>query len=310
MAGALATSQEFQEEFVAAVGLYKSTAVQLQDLCSLKLSDKLIAFFNRYSQLQNRNPEILRKIETVVDLFQEVEVEAQEYVLMARDLAEENKSLAQDVMAGARYLDPQSMLENFKTTAEDLRESFGGVAKKYSQIEKKIGNISDQSKSAGQQARRLAIEAEENVACNIPVLGLAVSPVVKAGKWADGANNPVLKGVAGVFGFVAGLLQGAVSTALVGIPAIVAAKGQERLENLAGMYENIVEVMKKFDELVKNHKTLVTEVSSRVRVLVTKYERFEKDLKRRKPIQPYQIKLFKDACDNIIQSCDKYMNRY
>ena len=193
-------------QFQNAIDLYCELVKELREFSCLHISDKLIAFFNGYSNFQNRNPEMVRKIEEVAIKYQEIEVKAQKYVAKAKDFAQGNKILAQNVLDGKQDYRPESILENFKQTAKDLDEAFTAVIEKHLEVERSIEGIADQAKDAGRQAGRLATNADQNVFCNVPVAGVVVAPGVKAVQWVNQVDHPVAKGFAGLAGFVAGIL--------------------------------------------------------------------------------------------------------
>ena len=134
--------RQFQTEYHDAVVLYGTIANQIREFRSLNISDKLIAFFNGYSDLQNRDPEMMRSIEGVVNQFRHVEVEAQKYVIKAREFAQENNLVAQNVLAGKQYYQPESILKNFHKTAVKLDKAFTVVVDKHSEVERSIASIS------------------------------------------------------------------------------------------------------------------------------------------------------------------------
>ena len=253
---ALATtpSQQFQTEYQFSVAYYGKFANEIWEFSFLYISDKLIAFFNGYSNLQNCNPEMARKIERVVIKCQEIEVEAQKYVVKARNLTQENKLVAQNVLDGKQYYRPESILKNFKRTAENLDKAFTAVAEKHSEVERSIAS----------------------------------------------SHHPVTKGFASQAGSVARFRQGAISTA---------SEAKERLKNVQEMYEFMVEFLKRFNHLIKNHKKLLSNISACVSQLPMKYEELGEDYKS-VTLTLYQIDLFKNTCDNIIKACDMYLTTF
>lgn len=177
--------RQFQTEYNDAVVLYGTIANQIREFRSLNISDKLIAFFNGYSDLQNRDPEMMRSIEGVVNQFRHVEVEAQKYVMKAKEFAKENNLVAQNVLAGKQYYQPESILKNFHKTAVKLDKAFTVVVDKHSEVERSIASISRQAKIAGRQAGILADDADTNMLCSVPVAGTLLAPGVKAAQFAD-----------------------------------------------------------------------------------------------------------------------------
>ena len=99
-------------QFQNANELYCELVKEFREFSCLHISDKLLAFFNGYSNLQNCNPEMARKIESVVVKYRKIEVEAQKYVAKAKNFAQGNKNLAQNVLDGKQYYRPESILKN------------------------------------------------------------------------------------------------------------------------------------------------------------------------------------------------------
>ena len=138
---------------------------------------------------------------------------------------------------------------------------------------------------------------------------MVVAPGVKAAQWINRVDHLVAKGFAGLAGFVAGILQGAISTALLGIPAYAAAEATGRLQRLQEMYESIAETLKKSDQLVKKHKKLLTNISACVSQLPNNYEELGEEYKS-ETLELCQIDLLKNTCDNIIEACDMYLTLF
>ena len=67
---------------------------------------------------------MLQGIKSVVLKFQQLELEARRYVELAKSFAQENIYMAQNVLNGVHYYDPESILQIFKETAEGLDKAF------------------------------------------------------------------------------------------------------------------------------------------------------------------------------------------
>ena len=67
---------------------------------------------------------MLQEIKSVVLKFQQLELEARRYVELAKSFAQENIYVAQNVLNGVRYYDPESILQNFKETAEGFDKAY------------------------------------------------------------------------------------------------------------------------------------------------------------------------------------------
>ena len=91
--------------------------------------------------------------------FQQLELEARTYVELAKSFPPENIYVAQNVLNGVRYYDPESILQNFKETAEGLHKAFKVVLDQHGKIEWDISSIRSQATAAGQRARVLASQA-------------------------------------------------------------------------------------------------------------------------------------------------------
>ena len=87
--------------------------------------------------------------------------------------------MAQNVLNGVRYYDPESILQNFKETAEGLDKAFKVVLDQHGKIEWDISSIRSQATGAEQRARVLASEAKTKTLCRMSVVGVLVAPVVR-----------------------------------------------------------------------------------------------------------------------------------
>ena len=84
---------------------------------------------------------MLQEIKSVVLKFQQLELEARRYVELAKSLAQENIYVAQNVLNGVRYYDPESILQNFKETAEGLDKAFNPLSPNSDQDQFSPNNI-------------------------------------------------------------------------------------------------------------------------------------------------------------------------
>ena len=288
----MALVNQFQTKFDNAVTLYGTVANDIRKLArSGNISSQLNEFSNVLATLRNRNPQMLQEIKSVVLNFQQLELEARRYVELAKSFAEENIYVAQNVLNGVRYYDPESILQNFKETAEGLDKAFKAVLDKHGEIEWDISSIRSQATAAGQRARVLASKANTNMLCRTPVLGVVLAPAVRTAE-------------SGLVGLVKGIVESVGSTVLLGVPAIAAAEERDKLKQLERMYSSIAAFMENFMQLVKGHKDLLTTISARVGVLPGEYEVLEKAYKERK-LQLYKIDLFKEKCVGIVRACDE-----
>ena len=290
----MALVNQFQTKFDNAVTLYGTVANDIRKLArSGNISSQLNEFSNVLATLRNRNPQMLQEIKSVVLNFQQLELEARRYVELAKSFAEENIYVAQNVLNGVRYYDPESILQNFKETAEGLDKAFKAVLDKHGEIEWDISSIRSQATGAGQRARVLASKANTNMLCRTPVLGVVLAPAVRTAE-------------SGLVGLVKGIVESVGSTVLLGVPAIAAAEERDKLKQLERMYSSIAAFMENFMQLVKGHKDLLTTISARVGVLPGEYEVLEKTYKER-TLKLYKIDLFKEKCVGIVRACDEYL---
>ena len=290
----MALVNQFQTKFENAVTLFGTVANDIRKLArSVNISSQLNEFSNVLATLRNRNPQMLQEIKSVVLNFQQLELEARRYVELAKSFAEENIYVAQNVLNGVRYYDPESILQNFKETAEGLDKAFKAVLDKHGEIEWDISSIRSQATGAGQRARVLASKANTNMLCRTPVLGVVLAPAVRTAE-------------SGLVGLVKGIVESVGSTVLLGVPAIAAAEERDKLKQLERMYSSIAAFMENFMQLVKGHKDLLTIISARVGVLPGEYEVLEKAYKEHK-LQLYKIDLFKEKCVGIVRACDEYL---
>lgn len=290
----MALVNQFQTKFENAVTLYGTVANDIRKLArSVNISSQLNEFSNVLATLRNRNPQMLQEVKSVVLNFQQLELEARRYVELAKSFAQENIYVAQNVLNGVRYYDPESILQNFKETAEGLDKAFKAVLDKHGVIEWNISSIRSQATGAGQRARVLASEANTKTLCRMPVVGVLVAPVVRTAE-------------SGLVGLVKGIVESVGSTVLLGVPAIAAAEERDKLKQLERMYSSIAAFMENFMQLVKGHKDLLTTISARVGVLPGEYELLEKSYKERK-LKLYKIDLFKEKCVGIVRACDEYL---
>lgn len=290
----MALVNQFQTKFENAVTLYGTVANDIRKSArSVNISSQLNEFSNVLTTLRNRNPQMLQEIKSVVLNFQQLELEARRYVELAKSFAQENIYVAQNVLNGVRYYDPESILQNFKETAEGLDKAFKAVLDKHGEIGWNISSIRSQATGAGQRARVLASEANTKTLCRMPVVGVLVAPVVRTAE-------------SGLVGLVKGIVESVGSTVLLGVPAIAAAEERDKLKQLERMYSSIAAFMENFMQLVKGHKDLLTTISARVGVLPGEYELLEKSYKERK-LKLYKIDLFKEKCVGIVRACDEYL---
>ena len=121
----MALVNQFQTKFENAVTLYGAVANDIRKLArSVNISSQLNEFSNVLATLRNRNPQMLQEIKSVVLKFQQLELEARRYVELAKSFAQENIYVAQNVLNGVRYYDPESILQNFKETAEGFDKAY------------------------------------------------------------------------------------------------------------------------------------------------------------------------------------------
>ena len=121
----MALVNQFQTKFDNAVTLYGTVANDIRKLArSGNISSQLNEFSNVLATLRNRNPQMLQEIKSVVLKFQQLELEARRYVELAKSFAQENIYMAKNVLNGVHYYDPESILQNFKETAEGLDKAF------------------------------------------------------------------------------------------------------------------------------------------------------------------------------------------
>ena len=156
----MALVNQFQTKFENAVTLYGAVANDIRKLArSVNISSQLNEFSNVLATLRNRNPQMRQEIKSVVLKFQQLELEARRYVELAKSFAQENIYVAQNVLNGVRYYDPESILQNFKETAEGLDKAFKVVLDQHGKIEWDISSIRSQATAAGQRARVLTSQA-------------------------------------------------------------------------------------------------------------------------------------------------------
>ena len=191
-------SQQFAKEYETAVQLYSDLGEQIRELSSLNIPDRLIAFWNHYSDIEKTRPDIMKQIENVVALYQRTAAESQLYVEMARNFAEENKSVAQSVMDGERYFNPYVLLENFRSTVTSLNRKYDGVVGMHSEAITKIQRITHQVSSQKQHVATRAIEAGNTKVCDVPFAGVLFGGFTQAGQRAIEGDNPVEKVAGGV----------------------------------------------------------------------------------------------------------------
>ena len=165
--------------------------------------------------------------------------------------------VAENVKEGKPFYNPLVLLENFDKTAKMLDESFRVVVNKYSKCEQDISRISYQVQGKRDEAKGHSDEAETNGICSIPVFGMVAGPAIRASQFADAVSNPFGKVFAGCAGFVAGILGGAISTAMLGVPMAVAFSNEKKFTQLRREYEKIKAFLEKFDNLVSRHKDLI-----------------------------------------------------
>ena len=121
----MALVNQFQTKFENAVTLYGAVANDIPKLArSVNISSQLNEFSNVLATLRNRNPHMRQEIKSVVLKFQQLELEARRYVELAKSYAQENIYVAQNVLNGVRYYDPESILQNFKETAEGFDNAY------------------------------------------------------------------------------------------------------------------------------------------------------------------------------------------
>ena len=138
----MALVNQFQTKFENAVTLYGAVANDIRKLArSVNISSQLNEFSNGLATLRNRNPQMLQEIKSVVLKFQQLELEARRYVELAKSLAQENIYVAQNVLNGVRYYDPESILQNFKETAEGLDKAFNPLSPNSDQDQFSPNNI-------------------------------------------------------------------------------------------------------------------------------------------------------------------------
>ena len=157
----MALVNQFQTKFENAVTLYGTVANDIRKLApvSANISSQLNEFSNVLATLRNRNPQMLQEIKSVVLNFQQLELEARTYVELAKSFPPGNIYVTQNVLNGVRYYDPESILQNFKETAEGLHKAFKVVLDQHGKIEWDISSIRSQATAAGQRARVLASQA-------------------------------------------------------------------------------------------------------------------------------------------------------
>ena len=138
----MALVNQFQTKFENAVTLYGAVANDIRKLArSVNISSQLNEFSNVLATLRNRNPQMLQEIKSVVLKFRQLEVEARRYVELAKSFAQENIYVAQNVLNGVRYYDPESILQNFKETAEGLDKAFNPLSPNSDQDQFSPNNI-------------------------------------------------------------------------------------------------------------------------------------------------------------------------
>ena len=122
----MALVNQLQTKFENAVTLYGTVANDIRILApvSVNISSQLNEFSNELATLRNRNPQMLQEIKSVVLKFRQLELEARRYVELAKSFAQENIYMSQNVLNGVHYYDPESILQNFKETAEGLDKAF------------------------------------------------------------------------------------------------------------------------------------------------------------------------------------------
>ena len=132
----MALVNQLQTKFENAVTLYSTVVNDIRKLApvSVNISSQLNEFSNELATLRNRNPQMLQEIKSVALKFRQLELEARRYVELAKSFAQENIYVAQNVLNGVRYYDPESILQNFKETAEGLDKAFNPLSPNSDQI--------------------------------------------------------------------------------------------------------------------------------------------------------------------------------
>lgn len=301
-------SNTFQANFEKAVTLYGTVASDIRGLArSGNISRQVIEFSNEYSSLKNVNPQILQNIKTVAEKYQQLDLETRKYVGQTKTFAQDNIRVVQNVLKGEQHSKPESILKYFKKTAERLDKTFEVVLDKHCKVYAEIMSITTEAKREGKKAQQLALQADINKLCRTPVVSVVAGPVIRAAEFANDADHPVAKGIVGLIGFVTGILESAISTALLGIPAIAASEEQKKLEHLQMMYQSIVSFMEMFAKLVKEHKNLLSTISTLVSTLPEEYKDFQKSFQETKTLDTDDIHLFKTRCEDIVDACGKYL---
>ena len=302
-------SNTFHANFEKAVTLYGTVASDIRGLArqSGNISRQVIEFSNEFSSLQNVNPQLLQNIKTVAEKYQHLDLETRKYVRRTKTFAQDNIRVAQNVLNGVQYSKPESILKYFKKTAERLDKAFEVVLDKYCKVYTEIMSIKSEANREGKKTGKLALEADAKKLCRTPVVGVVAGPVIRAAMFANDVDNPVAKGIVGFIGFVTGILESAISTALLGLPALAASEQQKKLEHLEMLYKSIVSFMEMFADLVKDHKNLLTSISTLVSTLPEEYKELQQSFQETKTLELDDIHLFKTRCEEIVDECGKYL---
>ena len=285
------------------IQLYSKVGNHIRSLASLNAAAKLKKFLQTFGA-NSDEAEIMRDLQNAACLYDKAELAGRDYARKARNCAEENILVANGVLQGKTYYQPEDIIDAFEDMVDGLLEEYGVVEQKYNVVVDRMALISNKAGKAKVRAQKGLKDAEDGIVRHAPVAAPFVGAVECAKLFSSAADNIPAKAVLGFVGAIAGTVKGAITSALL-VPMTLNIADRVKYQEITEELEELVKELNTVEYIIKEHRELLTQINRPVKNLSQKY----KSIKGRKELRPAMLDRIVKESKDLISACDNYLRK-
>ena len=287
-----------------AIQLYSKVGKHIQRLSSLKAAAKLKKFLMTTTCAESGGAEILKRLQNAACLYDKAELAGREYARKARSCAEENILVANGILEGKKYYQPQDILEAFEDMVDGLLKEYDVVITKHTVVVQLMNGISSEAGRAKVRAQNEVTEAEKGIARHAPVAAPFIGAVEGAELFSSAVDNVPGKAALGFLGALAGAVKGVISSVIF-VPMAVNIANSVKYRNMKEEFEELLKELSEVEYIIKEHRDLLSQINQPVKSLSQKY----KSIKGRKELRPAMLDRIVKESKDLITACDNYLRK-
>lgn len=285
------------------IQLYSKVGNHIRSLASLNAAAKLKKFLQTFGA-NSDEAEIMRDLQNAACLYDKAELAGRHYARKARNCAEENILVANGVLQGKTYYQPEDIIDAFEDMVDGLLEEYGVVEQKYNVVVDRMALISNKAGKAKVRAQKGLKDAKDGIVRHAPVAAPFVGAVECAELFSSAADNIPAKAVLGFVGAIAGTVKGAITSALL-VPMALNIADRVKYQEITKELEELVKELNTVEYIIKEHRELLTQINRPVKNLSQKY----KSIKGRKELRPAMLDRIVKESKDLISACDNYLRK-